>query len=229
MIVTTTAERLFGQGHCDDLEHTRQALARFEAIDSPDSPSRNAQPRPDGAQPARRARRRAIQRLGNAGNAVRGIHLGYASLAFDSPFRNKKDYADYVSRLHQISRVLDQAMDTCATECATTSFRDVSARKSVESGAGIATTRWTRVHSQNRCASFPIPSLSRSASNCERRSKPSEERVAPPTPSSPNSSAKITLRTAASIPASGLARRRSSLSLRHPSSDDHRFHRRPNS
>ena len=39
-----------------------------------------------------------------------GIHLGYASLAFDSPFRKVKDYEDYVSRLRQIPRVLDQAM-----------------------------------------------------------------------------------------------------------------------
>src|SRR5271157_2206050 len=30
-----------------------------------------------------------------------GIHLGYASLAFDSPFRNVKDYEDYLSRLRQ--------------------------------------------------------------------------------------------------------------------------------
>ncbi len=39
-----------------------------------------------------------------------GIHLGYASLPFDSPFRNVKDYEDYASRLHQIPRVLDEAM-----------------------------------------------------------------------------------------------------------------------
>ena len=39
-----------------------------------------------------------------------GIHLGYASLAFDSPFRNLKDYEDYLSRLRQIPRVLEQAM-----------------------------------------------------------------------------------------------------------------------
>src|SRR6202047_5663761 len=39
-----------------------------------------------------------------------GIHLGYASLPFDSPFRNVKDYEDYLSRLHQIPRVLEQAM-----------------------------------------------------------------------------------------------------------------------
>jgi uncharacterized protein (DUF885 family) len=38
-----------------------------------------------------------------------GIHLGYASLAFDTPFRNVKDYENYASRLHQMPRVLDQA------------------------------------------------------------------------------------------------------------------------
>ena len=35
---------------------------------------------------------------------------GYASLALDTPFRNVKDYQDYLSRLRQIPRVLDQAM-----------------------------------------------------------------------------------------------------------------------
>ncbi len=39
-----------------------------------------------------------------------GIHLGYASLPFDSPFRDVKDYEDYRSRLLQIPRVLEQAM-----------------------------------------------------------------------------------------------------------------------
>ena len=39
-----------------------------------------------------------------------GIHLGYAGLAFDTPFRNQKDYEDYLSRLQQIPRVLDEAM-----------------------------------------------------------------------------------------------------------------------
>jgi len=46
MIVTTTPERLFGQGIGDDLEHTRQALARFEAIDVTGFPSRNGSTTP---------------------------------------------------------------------------------------------------------------------------------------------------------------------------------------
>ena len=38
-----------------------------------------------------------------------GVHLGYASLPTYLPFRNVKDYQDYLARLHQIPRVLDQA------------------------------------------------------------------------------------------------------------------------
>ena len=39
-----------------------------------------------------------------------GVHLWYPSLPFNSPFRNVKDYEDYISRLHLIPRALDQAM-----------------------------------------------------------------------------------------------------------------------
>ena len=95
----------------DDLEHTRQALARFEAIDVTGFPEQeklnhalmlrslretlDAAPFKDWEMPA---------------TQFGGIHLGYASLAFDSPFRNVKDYEDYLSRLRRIPRVLDQAM-----------------------------------------------------------------------------------------------------------------------
>jgi uncharacterized protein (DUF885 family) len=94
----------------DDLEHTRQSLARFEAIDVTGFPEQDkvnralmlrslhealdAAPFKDWEMPA---------------TQFGGIHLQYASLAFDSPFRNLKDYEDYISRLHQIPRVLEQA------------------------------------------------------------------------------------------------------------------------
>jgi uncharacterized protein (DUF885 family) len=39
-----------------------------------------------------------------------GVHLGYASLAYDSPFRNAKDYEDYLARLRQLPGVLGQAV-----------------------------------------------------------------------------------------------------------------------
>ena len=95
----------------DDLEHTRQALARFEAIDVTGFPEqerlnhalmlRSLHEDLDAAQ---------FKDWEMPATQFGGIHLGYASLASDSPFRNVKDYEDYLSRLHQIPRVLDQAM-----------------------------------------------------------------------------------------------------------------------
>jgi len=37
-----------------------------------------------------------------------GIHLSYAALPSSTPFRSVKDYEDYLSRLHQIPRLLEQ-------------------------------------------------------------------------------------------------------------------------
>jgi uncharacterized protein (DUF885 family) len=95
----------------DDLEHTRQALARFEAIDVTGFPEQEKLNRAlmlrslheslDSAQ---------FKGWEMPATQFAGIHLGYAGLAFDSPFHNVKDYEDYLSRLHQMPRVLDQAM-----------------------------------------------------------------------------------------------------------------------
>jgi len=95
----------------DDLEHTRQALTRFEAIDVTGFPEQEKLNRAlmlrslhetlDSAQ---------FKDWEMPATQFGGIHLGYASLPFDSPFRNIKDYEDYLSRLHQIPRVLEQAM-----------------------------------------------------------------------------------------------------------------------
>jgi uncharacterized protein (DUF885 family) len=95
----------------DDLEHTRQALTRFEAIDVTGFPEqeklnqalmlRSLHETLDSAK---------FKDWEMPATQFGGIHLGYASLPFDSPFRNVKDYEDYLSRLHQIPRVLEQAM-----------------------------------------------------------------------------------------------------------------------
>jgi uncharacterized protein (DUF885 family) len=95
----------------DDLEHSRQALTRFEAIDVTGFPEQEKLNRAlmlrtlhetlDSAQ---------FKDWEMPATQFGGIHLGYASLPFDSPFRNVKDYDDYVSRLHQLPRVLEQAM-----------------------------------------------------------------------------------------------------------------------
>jgi len=94
----------------DDLEHTRQALARFEAVDVTGFPEqeklnqalmvRSLRESLDAAQ---------FKDWQMPATQFGGIHLGYASLPFDSPFRNKKDYEDYLSRLHQIPGVIEQA------------------------------------------------------------------------------------------------------------------------
>ncbi len=95
----------------DDLEHARQELARFEAVDVTGFPEqerlnhalmlRNLHEQLDGAK--FKDWEMPVTQFG-------GIHLGYASLAFDSPFRNGKDYEDYLSRLHQMPRALDQTI-----------------------------------------------------------------------------------------------------------------------
>jgi uncharacterized protein (DUF885 family) len=100
-----------GDNRYNDLEHTRQALARFKAIDVTGFPEqeklnhalmlRSLQESLDSAQ---------FKEWEMPATQFGGIHLGYASLAFNSPFRNVKDYEDYVSRLRQMPRVLDQAM-----------------------------------------------------------------------------------------------------------------------
>ena len=95
----------------DDLEHTRQALARFEAIDISGFPEQEKLNHALMVRSLREALDASqFKDWEMPATQFGGIHLGYASLAFDSPFRNVKDYEDYLSRLRQIPRVLDQAM-----------------------------------------------------------------------------------------------------------------------
>jgi uncharacterized protein (DUF885 family) len=94
----------------DDIAHTKEILVQFEAIDPVDFTDEE-----------RLNRALMIRNLRESLEAAKfkdwempatqfgGIHLGYASLPFDTPFRNVKDYQDYLSRLHQIPRVLEQA------------------------------------------------------------------------------------------------------------------------
>src|ERR1035437_2713250 len=95
----------------DELEHTGQALARFEAIDITGFPEQEKLNHALMVRSLREALDSApFKNWEMPATQFGGIHLGYASLAFDSPFRKVKDYEDYVSRLRQIPRVLEQAM-----------------------------------------------------------------------------------------------------------------------
>jgi uncharacterized protein (DUF885 family) len=94
----------------DELVHSRESLHRFEAIDVTGFPERE-----------RLSQVLMVRSLRTEIEAARfkdwempvtqfnGIHLQYASLVVDTPFRNVKDYQDYLARLHQIPRGLEQA------------------------------------------------------------------------------------------------------------------------
>ena len=95
----------------DDLEHARRALTRFEAIDVTGFPEQEKLNRALMLRTLRETLDSAqFKDWEMPATQFGGIHLGYASLPFDSPFRNVNDYGDYVSRLHQLPRVLEQAM-----------------------------------------------------------------------------------------------------------------------
>jgi uncharacterized protein (DUF885 family) len=96
----------------DDLEHARQSLARFEAIDVAGFPEQEKLNHALMLRSLREALDAAkFKDWEMPATQFGGVHLGYASLPFDSPFRNVKDYEDYLSRLHQLPRVLDQSME----------------------------------------------------------------------------------------------------------------------
>jgi uncharacterized protein (DUF885 family) len=95
-----------------DLEHARQSLARFEAINVTGFPEQEKLNHALMVRSLREALDAAkFKDWEMPATQFGGVHLGYASLPFDSPFRSVKDYEDYLSRLHQIPRVLDQAME----------------------------------------------------------------------------------------------------------------------
>jgi uncharacterized protein (DUF885 family) len=94
-----------------DIEHARQSLARFEAINVDGFPEQEKLNHALMVRSLREALDAAkFKDWEMPATQFGGVHLGYASLSFDSPFRNVKDYEDYLSRLRQIPRVLDQAM-----------------------------------------------------------------------------------------------------------------------
>ena len=94
----------------DDLEHSRQSLQRFESIDTTGFPESEKLNQALMVRSLREGIKAAkFKDWEMPATQFGGIHLSYASLPFDSPFRNAKDYEDYLSRLRQIPRVLEQA------------------------------------------------------------------------------------------------------------------------
>ena len=95
--------------HARELEHTKQTLQSIESIST------------DGFPPQEQLNKLLMVRglredIESAGfkdwempvDQFGGIHLSYAALPSSTPFRSVKDYEDYLSRLHQIPRLLEQ-------------------------------------------------------------------------------------------------------------------------
>jgi uncharacterized protein (DUF885 family) len=95
----------------DDLEHARQSLARFEAIDVTGFPEQEKLNHALIMRSLREGLEAAqFKDWEMPATQFGGVHLFYASLPFDSPFRTVKDYQDFLARLHQIPRVLEQSI-----------------------------------------------------------------------------------------------------------------------
>jgi uncharacterized protein (DUF885 family) len=94
----------------DELQHARQVLRRFQAVDITGFPEQEALNRELMVRQLTETLKAAqFKDWEMPATQFGGVHLGYASLPFDTPFRNVKDYENYLARLHQIPRVLEQA------------------------------------------------------------------------------------------------------------------------
>src|SRR5215470_8095877 len=96
----------------EELAHARASLERFEAIDITGFPEQERLNRELMVRSLREDLKQAQFKTWEMPvTQFGGIHLWYASLAFDSPFRNAKDYEDYCARLRQMPRALDQTIE----------------------------------------------------------------------------------------------------------------------
>jgi uncharacterized protein (DUF885 family) len=94
----------------DNLEHQRQALKRFEALDVTGFPEEEKFNHSLMVRSLREDIERArFKDWEMPATQFGGVHLGYASLPTNVPLRTVKDYENYLARLHQIPRVLEQA------------------------------------------------------------------------------------------------------------------------
>ena len=95
----------------DDLEHDRQALKQFESLDVTGFPEQEKLNQALMVRSLRESVESArFKHWEMPATQFGGIHLEYASLSSYVPFRNVKDYENYLARLHQIPRVLDEAV-----------------------------------------------------------------------------------------------------------------------
>lgn len=93
----------------EDQEHGRQALARFEAVDVSGFPEQEKLNQALMVRSLREDVERArFKDWEMPVSQFNGIHLWYASMPSYLPFRNAKDYENYLSRLRQMPSRLEQ-------------------------------------------------------------------------------------------------------------------------
>src|ERR1017187_3851911 len=92
------------------VQHAREALRAFESIDITGFPEQERLSRDLMIRGLREQIEGAkFKEWEMPVDQMNGLHLGLASLPSNTTYRSKKDYQDYVARLHQIPHVLDQA------------------------------------------------------------------------------------------------------------------------
>jgi len=92
-----------------DLEHNKQQLKLFEAIDTtgfPDEEALNQQLMVRGLRENIEGAQFNDWQM--PVNQFGGAHLGFASMPSQMPFNSVQDYENYIARLHQIPRALEQ-------------------------------------------------------------------------------------------------------------------------
>ena len=94
-----------------DLEERRKFLARYEAIDASGFPAQDALSRTLKIRGLRQSIEGAqFKSWEMPVNQRGGPHLSLVELVSVTPFATVRDYENYVARLHQVPRVLDQSI-----------------------------------------------------------------------------------------------------------------------
>jgi uncharacterized protein (DUF885 family) len=93
-------------------QHARQTLREFESIDAAGFPEQERLSKDLMIRELREQIEGApFKDWEMPIDQMNGVHIGLASLPSNTAFRNAKDYQDYVARLHQIPRFLEQALE----------------------------------------------------------------------------------------------------------------------
>ena len=171
------------------VEHARQQLKLFEAIDTTGFPENEAL----NQQLMVRELRQTVE--GAKFNdwempvdQFNGVHLSYASMPTQMPFNTVKDYENYLARLHQLPRVLDQVTANMKLGLARPlDAAEISAGESDCPGAGDRRRKWRQEPVQPAGAEISRRDLRRRSAAPARRGDEDGQHVKsiPRTPSSP--------------------------------------------